>query len=209
MDKVRSPEPLSGRRLVAVHTQLLTGDSRAQTALLIMGREMRIARAQFDRIESNRVKLESLTPPGPGLMIPATRLTQEEFYESLSMLFGDIHFLLVSMAGISRLYDLMKNDLKGESEFESIGRKHREMFRKARVFRNHLEHIDDRVREGIKGLGDCRETLFSFDGKSFDFGPQLREELEEFHTEVKAAYNAYRKRKGLSDKAVVSSEITL
>ncbi len=207
MEEVKGSESAGGRRLVAVHTQLLTGDSRAQTALLILGREMRIARAQFDRIESHRAKLESLTPPGPGLMIPATRLTQEEYYESLSKLFGDIHFLLVSMAGISRLFVLMKNDLKGENEFESIGRKHGEMFRKARVFRNHLEHIDDRVRKGIKGLGDCRETLFSFDGKSFDFGPQLREELEKFYSEVKMAYEAYRKRMGLS-KAIVSSEIT-
>jgi len=205
----KGPEPAGGRRLVAVHTQLLTGESRAQTTLLIMGREMRIARAQFDRIESHRIKLESLTPPGPGLMIPATKLTQEEYYERLSMLFGDIHFLLVSMAGISRLYELMKNDLDGEKEFEEIGRKHREMFRKARVFRNHLEHIDDRVRKGIKGLGDCRETLFSFDGKSFDFGPQLRRELEEFFAEVKAAYEAYRKRKGLNEKTVVSSAITV
>lgn len=197
------------RKLVAVHTQLLTGDSRAQTALLIMSREMRIAKVQFDRIEHHRTMLDSLTPPGPGLMIPATRQTQEEYYECLTLLFGDLHFLLVSMAGISRLYRLMRDDLKGEEEFAKMGQKHRKVFEEARVFRNHLEHIDDRVKAGIKGLGDCRETLFSFDGKTFDFGPQLREELEMFYSEVKAAYGAYRKRKGLSDKAIVSSEITL
>jgi|GEM_PF-2922524 len=197
------------RKLVAIHTQLLTGDSRAQTALLILNREMRIAKVQFERIESHRTTLDSLTPPGPGLMIPATKLTQEEYYECLTLLFGDIHFLLVSMASISRLYRFMRDDLRGEEEFDKIGQKHRKMFEGARVFRNHLEHIDDRVKAGIRGLGDCRETLFSFDGKSFDFGPQVRQELEEFHSEVKAAYEAYRKRKGLSGKATVSSEITV
>ena len=195
-------------RLVTVRTQLLTGESLTQTALIIMKRQMRIVRVQFDRIESHRSKLDSITPDGPGLKIPATKLTQEEYYQHLTMLFGDIHFLLVSIAGISRLFRLMMKDMKGEPEFKKIEARHRGFFRDAHEFRNHLEHIDDRVKKGIKGLGDCRETLFSFDGKSFEFGPELRRQLEEFLDEVNNAYEAYRQRKGLSGKATtVSSEI--
>jgi hypothetical protein len=198
---------MNGKKIVKVHTMLLTGENRAQTALLIMVREMRVARAQFARINSHCAKLDSGTPALPGVAIPGDLMTQEEMIECVSLLYGDVHFLLVSMSGILHLFELMRGDLKGEVEFDEINRKHKEMFEKARAFRNHLEHIDDRVKKGVGGLGDFRETLFSFDGKSFDFGHQTEKELEDFFSEVKAAHEAFRRRKGLSGDVVVRSEI--
>jgi hypothetical protein len=200
---------MNGRKLVKVHTMLLTGENRAQTALLIMVREMRVVRAQFARIKSHCARLDSGTPAPPGVTIPGNLMTQAEMIECVSLLYGDVHFLLVSMSGISHLFELMRDDLRGEVEFDEIHRTHKEMFEKARAFRNHLEHIDERVKKGIAGLGDFRETLFSFDGKSFDFGPQTEKELEDFFSEVKAAHEAFRKRKGLGEDVVVRSEIKI
>jgi methionine synthase II (cobalamin-independent) len=69
-------------------------------------------------------------------------------------------------------------------EFHLVRERHRDSLRKYNDFRNHLEHIDDRLNKGVTDLGNLGGTTFSFDDKSFEVGEAQRREMEEIFNDI-------------------------
>lgn len=175
---------------LVIHAQLMSGQTHAHTAGLLLGREMHKIRRQFQRIKSHLPKLEG------------EPTKDENRSERLSMLFGDIHYLLISVKGAWRFFELICQDLGNEPELRQIRKKYSQTFLDAGRFRNRLEHIDDWVKKGTLGLGDVRGTVFTFDGRSLDFGANFEAAIEEFYRETKSAFDTITERKGVRGTAI-------
>lgn len=181
----------------AVVVPLMKAQTKAGTAVLLMGQEIRIIRGQFRRIRDDQKNLNLKPEQGQGISAIGTRMSQDEYFDSLAMLFGDIHFLIVSMSRLWRLFEQVRKDLPGEPELDDIAKEYRTLFEDVRFFRNRLQHIEGMVQTGVTGLGDARPSSFGFDGKSFGYGPEVEAKVVDFYERVKTAHETIAKRRGL------------
>jgi len=184
--------------LRAVVVPLLKAQTKAGTAVLIMGQEIRIVKGQFKRIrDSERLLGLEPSPEDIAKGTVGEHMTGEDRIDCTAMLFGDIHFLLVSMWRMWRLFERIRKDLPDETELNEIAKKYRNFFEGIRRFRNKVEHIEGIVEQGISGLGDARPSAFGFDDRSFYYGPEVETAIVAFYEEVKTAHEIIAKRKGL------------
>jgi len=124
-------------------------------------------------------------------------MSKDDFFDALAVLFGDIHFLVIAMSRLWRLFEKIRNDLPKEPELDAIAKKYRGFFEKARITRNRVEHLEGMVQDGIPGLGDIRPSSLGFDDKKFDYGPEVEQRIIAFYEEVRNAHQAIARRKGL------------
>lgn len=186
---------------------------QATTALLLLDREMEKAHLQFGRIRESREAIAQNMRILGELARVSTEKSEiwfdQEFQErreramssshKLSItLFADIHFLMICLDKIELLIRMLEKHLGSNSEIASIRQQHSTSLKDYNDFRNHLEHIDERVERGISDLGNLSGDAFTFDGRYFDIGPQRERELEQIYGEVVKACEAISAGKGKS-----------
>jgi hypothetical protein len=191
----------------AVVVPLLKAQTKAGTAVLLMGQEMRIIGGQFKRIRDSQKNLSLEPDPAQGVQGIGARMSHADYFDSLAMLFGDIYFLIISLWRMWRLFERARKNLPNEPELEAIAARYRALFEEVRWFRNRMEHIDGMVETGITGLGDVRASSFGFDGRSFDYGPALEDKVRAFYEEVKKNHEIIAKRKGLRPFETVQGQM--
>jgi hypothetical protein len=96
-------------------------------------------------------------------------------------LFSDIHHYFVCWAEVSKLYSKLR---KIQPAFSAIPRECLQDLKIHRDFRNHLEHIEDRISRGVSDLGNLLNTEFTFDGKKVDIGDNDFAKLKRFYEEL-------------------------
>jgi hypothetical protein len=177
---------------------LVKAQTKAGTAILLMGQEVRIIRGQFMRIRDNEKKLGLVpTPEEISRGIVGVQMSGEDRLDCGAILIGDVHFLLVSIWRMWRLFERVRKDLPDEPELNEIVKKYRRFFEEIRRFRNRVEHIEGVVEQESLGLGDVRPSAFGFGGDSFDYGPEVESTITTFYREVKEAHLLIAKRRGL------------
>jgi len=191
----------------AIAIPFLKAQTKAGTAVLLMEQEIRIIRGQFRRIRETQKKLNLEPDPERGIQGIGVQMSQDECLDSLAMLFGDIHFLLVATWRMWRLFEQVKMEFPKEPELSAISKKHRGFFERIRKFRNQVEHIEGMVASGIPGLGDVRPSSFGFNDQSFYYGPEVESLVVGFYEEVKSAHEAIAKRKGLKPFEKVTGQM--
>jgi len=181
-----------GLPLRAVAIPLLKAQTRAGTAILLMNQEIRIIRCQFRRIIADQKNLNLEPEQGIGF-----HGSQEEYLDNIAIIFGDVHFLLISMSRMWRLFEQIRKDLPDEPEWNTIAKKYRDFFEEIKGFRNHVEHIEGMVRDDASSLGNIRTSVFGFNDRDFYYGPEVESQINTFYEEVKTNHQIIAKRKGL------------
>jgi len=128
---------------------------------------------QFQRIKTDA---QSLQTPSKGGATNA--------WEGTIALFGDIHFLLILLDKIDSLLKLMIQYLPGKQSLKDVKARHQVSLKNYNDFRNHLEHIDDRIKKGVRDLGNLGDSTYTFDGERFDLGPATEKEVEDIFSEI-------------------------
>ncbi len=157
----------------------------AQFALHLITENLDVSRLQFKRIRHDTQTLE-------GLYADASERWQDENYQAVRRatqvaLFADIHFLLIALQQLDLLFKWLEMQLPDEPELEAVRTKHNEMLKDANDFRNDLEHIDTRIRNGVSDLGNLTNGEFTFGGKTFGIGSRLEQQVEEFFEDLLVA----------------------
>lgn len=160
---------------------------QALTALLMMKTEIDKIRLQFQRIREDDSLIRSLVHPHilrEDWFDEETRIKirsdQEKSQKALTALFADIHYLLIGLARLDLFLRWLEKLLPSEPELRDVRGKFARLLKDSNDFRNHLEHINERIARGVSDLGNLSGTLFTFDGKQFDVGPALQAEVEAF-----------------------------
>ena len=152
----------------------------AKIALFLVKLEMDKARLQFQRLRHDSQDLDSLLH---GTSERAELWMSEDYQrrrmESMVALFADIHFLLICLDKLDLLVKMLARLLPMAEEIAGVRKKYAVILREYSTFRNHLEHIDERVERGISDLGNLNNGSFTFDGRLFDVGPSREREVEE------------------------------
>jgi hypothetical protein len=143
------------------------------TALFLLRKAVGNARMQFQRIKTDAQSLQSPSKGGPS-----------NAWEGTMALFGDIHFLLISLDKVDLLLNLMIRYLPGNQFLKDVKARHQKALKDYNDFRNHLEHIDDRIKRGVRDLGNLGDSTYVFDGQRFDLGPATEREVEDIFSEI-------------------------
>lgn len=125
---------------------------------------------QWERIQEDKSKL-----PGPGPRVDA-RLIQT--------LFLDVHFYFVCGEKVKKLYKEFI-EIDGGKDLKDLWAKHKHMFKKLKIARDHLEHIDERVQdESHRDFGNLMGDTYIFWGEKFDISRSALGELEAAYEEL-------------------------
>lgn len=71
----------------------------------------------------------------------------ESFHHNNVALFADVHFLLICLDKIDRLSKMLADRLG--AKIDRIRQDYSRSLKNYNDFRNHLEHIDDRIKNGV------------------------------------------------------------
>jgi len=162
---------------------------------MLLETEVRKARLQFVRIRQDvaEIKAHFSALENEALSIikgrgsPATFTSQQKDAELSTALFADVHFLLNCLDKVDPLIRMLERLLPNNQKLMLVHTNHDKTLKEWNDFRNHLEHIDERVRDGVSDLGNLAGSLFTFNGKTLDIGPACQKELEEIFSETLTA----------------------
>lgn len=150
---------------------------KARVYLLMLENAVNKAIIQHERITHEKLSLGKIQKP----VLKWRRL--------MTTIFSDIHHYLVCWAEVSKLYNRLK---KTQPIFRSIPRNYLEDLKEHRTYRNHLEHIDDRVERGVSDLGNLSDDKFTFNGRQLDISDSDLQKLRLFYEElIKIAHNNF------------------
>ncbi len=136
------------------------------TALMLSMFEMDKVRLQIRRTNADRaVGVASFT-----------RDSVVEFY-------ADMQLLIYCISRLGRLVKFILRFLPTEPELRKVWNRQRKTFGKAKDFRDGLEHIDERVEQGVRDLGALSQGKLILAGKEFECNPDLEMALESFFAE--------------------------
>jgi hypothetical protein len=164
----------------------------ARAGLLLLRGELEKAQLQFRRIREDCGKLHAYSR----LLSEAGRLIAEgadpfslpdhgtEMAEAQTALFADVHFLLICLDKVDKLLRTLQKTLPENHALSEVVRRHSKSLEDYSDFRNHLEHIDDRLRKGVTDLGNMGNYLFTFDDKTFDVGLSCEKEVNSIFNET-------------------------
>lgn len=136
--------------------------------LLLIENAVNKAIIQHERIAHDKLSLKNIKKP---------ELRMKRF---MTTLFSDIHHYLICWAEVSKLYDKLRK-IQPIFKLPTIYVKE---LKEHRTYRNHLEHIDDRVEKGVSDLGNLAEDKFSFNGKYIDVSDDDLEKLKTIYEEL-------------------------
>jgi hypothetical protein len=167
----------------------------ARIAFLLFEGQVGKARLQFTRIredkgrirEHDRILAEHARLVAEGRDPMSLPVSNQEMSEAMTALFADIHFLLICLSAVDHLLRTLERLLPKNQELLLVRRRHAGSLKKWSDFRNHLEHIDDRVRRGVSDLGNLGNNIFTFDGQSLGVGPDCEKEIEDILDETLTA----------------------
>jgi hypothetical protein len=191
----------------AIFVPLLRAETKGGTALLLMGQEFCIIRGQFKRIRDHQDNLMLEVESEKDIPRMGEQFAKINLLDETAMMFGDIHFLLISMRRMESLFKEIKEELPKEPELAAIQKRYRNFFERIRKFRNKVEHIEGMVKKGVPYLGDVRASSFTFDEEEFYYGPEVEATITAFYEEVKNAHEAIVKRKGLKPFKKIKGQI--
>lgn len=172
---------------------------KARIILSMLEAQVEVARLQFERIHQDSTKLQEemrqlaeaervVGRAERGDSLPDEFETGSdrigETRSPQTALFADIHFLLICLDKIDLFLRRLEEYLPDVQEFHLVRERHRGSLREYNDFRNHLEHIDDRLEKGVTDLGNLGGTTFSFDDKSFEVGEAQRRKMEEIFNDI-------------------------
>lgn len=162
--------------------------STARVALIFLKREVDKARLQFRRIRQDRDEVEKFT----GLFTNRKNShgflrVQQRSNEAMLALFADIHFLLICLDKIDLLLRMLQKHLPTNQKLNNILQLHSKSLKNYNDFRNHLEHINERIENKVSDLGNLQNNMFTFAGKNFDIGPDTENEVEKILDETLSA----------------------
>jgi len=169
--------------------------AQARIGLILLEIEVRKARLQFVRIRQDVTKIEALfrALENEALSIikgsgsPAASISQQKDVEPGLALFADVHFLLNCLDKVDILIRMLESLLPTNQKLMLVRASHANTLKEWNDFRNHLEHIDERVRRGVSDLGNLGNDLFTFDGKALDIGPACQKEFGDIFSETLTA----------------------
>ena len=142
---------------------------QAMTLMLMIENAVNKALIQHERIMQGDLSLQETREAGPRTNRIRTAL------------FSDIHHYFICWGEVSKLYDVLA---KVQPTFKALPKTYANHLSEHRSFRNHLEHIDQRVERGISDLGNLSNDKFSFDGKQIDIGQADLQKLMQFYMEL-------------------------
>lgn len=135
---------------------------QARLILLLLESAVNKAIIQHERIEY--VKKREIRP-GPSMN------------KTMTTLFSDIHHYFICWEEVNKL---IKYLIEVQPIFEFTEAQYLEL-KKHCDFRNHLEHITERIKRGVSDLGNLSNNEFSFDGESVDISLTDLEKLKELY----------------------------
>ena len=142
---------------------------KAQVYLHMIETAVNQAIIQHERITRGEVLLRKVRKPGAKMK----RL--------MTTMFSDIHHYLICWAEVSKLYYRLR---EVQAIFGAVPANHVRDLAEHRDYRNHLEHIDERIERGISDLGNLSGNKFTFDGKQLDIGNSDLQKLMLFYEEL-------------------------
>ncbi len=156
-----------------------TTSFKTSVALLIFEKYANATEIQFERIQQDK---KALPGPGPGA---DTKL--------MITLFSDIHFYFVCIDKVQNLLEaIAKSD--GEPSFIELWSRYQSIFKPYNDARNHLEHIEDRIKEKkyLSDLGNLHNNTYTFGGEPFDISRKGLDTVIESYNDV---YSLLKERK--------------
>jgi hypothetical protein len=164
----------------------------ARIALLLLENEVERARLQFRRIRKNsgvidtymRLLAEKGVMVAHGIDPQSAPDHEREMNEAQLALFADIHFLLICLDKVDLMLKTLERNLPDNQALKFVRQGHATALRNYNDFRNHLEHIDDRLKRNVSDLGNFGNNIFTFDEKDFNVGLACEKELEEIFNEA-------------------------
>ncbi len=129
---------------------------RTMVYLLMLERALNRAIIQHERIKSDSDEIEKA--------VHDNDLTRMRRY--MITLFSDIHHYLITWAEFDKLYHHLKQH---DPKYQLLPADPPEL-REHVDFRNHLEHIAERIERGVSDLGNLNGDEFSFDGRTINIG---------------------------------------
>lgn len=179
----------------------------AKVLLLLLQGEMEKVRLQFRRIRDDSARLHSTVTEemqlvegddAETLFSPDSQERQRELsqarHDSMVCLFADIHFLLICLDKMEKLFKMLRKELP-EPELTVVFSRYSKALKEYSDFRNYLEHIDrEVVKKRTTDLGNLGDDKFTFDGRAFDVGRAREAEVEELFKDILEACTTISKR---------------
>jgi hypothetical protein len=147
---------------------------------------------QFDRIKQDIDDFATLSASMSGTKIAnavpyrygsePSDLGLQQFHRINTAIFTDVHMLLIALQQLNDLLEciIKKKLLPDVIDFEQLQIKYKNWLKTCTDFRNHLEHISERVVRGVSDLGNIINDSFSFDGETISIGPDQERMVEQF-----------------------------
>lgn len=164
---------------------------KARIALMFMDNTMHAIRLQFKRIEEDNITLRKVVDVWKQAMKEGK--DSPHWGDHQRTLFTDIHFLLESLGMFDAIFIMFEKTLPSEPEFPQIRTKYKSALKDYNTFRNHIEHIYQRVEEGVQDLGNIRGDRFTFNGRELDLSSASRE-VEAIYKEIVDAVGVIEKK---------------
>jgi len=127
---------------------------KASVALLTLEKYVNGTMIQWNRIQEDEIAL-----PGPGPGVDQTLM---------QTLFLDIHFYFICYEKAQNLLERLAGT-DGDPKLYNLWKIHKPKFKPFNDARNHLEHIDERMKKKyLSDFGNIKNGTFSFGGECFD-----------------------------------------
>jgi hypothetical protein len=137
---------------------------------------------QNERIKSGALCIEEA-------LRAATENTICSTDKTMLMFFGDVHYYFICWDNINKLFKRVNKLLPQSDKLEKLNTKYKEIFIGHNKFRNHLEHIDDRIQSRIMDLGNFSHGNFTFNNESIDVSENDARHIVGFYNDLMAALN--------------------
>jgi hypothetical protein len=197
----------SGLKVGGMSTSRKFG-TRDNAALTLIDEEMQKVRRQFERIRQDRIEIQAQSKivldyvkvEGANTVWDSSKDTAPLFDMIIRSgnkniyLLADIHYLLISLGMIGKLFKMLEKALPDAYELKAVRKNYDLIFKDYSDFRSNIEHIYDKLTPELPNHGGYNEEEYFFGDKKFKIGKQREEEIERIYSDIKAAVNAYRER---------------
>lgn len=188
----------------------------ATILLSLLQNEMEKVRLQFRRIRQDTARLHSNVreeipliernmediPLSPDLQKLRQELSQAH-HDNMVCLFADIHFLLICLDKMEKLFKMLRKELHNEPELAVVFSQYSKALKEYSDFRNYLEHVDREVVEKrTTDLGNLGGDKFTFNERTFDIGHAREREVEELFKDILEACGAISERQDRQSPSV-------
>lgn len=159
----------------------------ASAVLLTLERYVNGTIIQWNRIQADK---RALPGPGPGVD-----------QKLMLTLFLDIHFYFVCYDKGQNLIGYLAK-INGDPNLHNIWQTLKPKFRPFNDARNHLEHIETRIkREYLSDFGNLENDTFTFGGERFDISASGLKILEDAYEQVVSALRSRPENYGMSSNS--------